>query len=153
MKAHSFLPFLAAAVVTIGCSSPQSEVMPSPTTTEYFKTIGGGFISSGRILEYALNFQVRKPINGNQPWFATVLFENPEDQNKPLTQLNEYPSNKIDISLTSTELSAIKNHKTYKVTVRAYSDSARTTLVTTHDMYVRFDVPNQIASSFGVKFL
>ena len=153
MKTHSLLLALTVATVTIGCSSPQTEAMPAPTTTEYFKTIGGGFISSSRTLKYALNFQVRKPINGSQSWFAVVQFDNPEDQNNPLIQLNEYPSNKTDISLTSTGLPAIKNHKTYKVTVQAFSDSARTVLVTSHEMYVRFDVPDQMAASFGVKLL
>ena len=153
MKPYSLLPILVSAVVTIGCSSPQSDVMPSPTTTEYFKTTGGGFISTGRVLSYALNFKVRKPINGTQTWFALVQYENPEDQTKPLIQLNEYLSTETDISVHSAELSSIRNHKTYKVTFKAYSDAARTILVTTHDMYVRFDVPDQIAASFGVKFL
>ena len=153
MKQQSFLPILAVAAITVGCASPQSDVMPSPTTSEYFKTIGGGFISTGRVLKYALNFQVRKPLNGSRSWFAVVLFENPENPENPITQLNEYPSTKIDISLTSSELNSIRNHKTYKVTVKAYSDAGRTNLITTHDMFVRFDVPNQIASSFGVKIL
>ncbi len=125
--------------------------MPSPTTTDYFKTDGGGFINHGKDLRYALNFNLRKPVNGSAPWFAEVQFENPADPSGPMIQFNEYRADEKAISITSSEVRDMKNHRTYKVTVKAYSDLGRLNLIATHDMYVRLDVPDQLAPSFGIK--
>ncbi len=140
-------------LVLNGCATTQNDVMPVPTITEYFKTHGGGFISSGKTLKYAIQLQTRKPINGTDSWFAKIEYDNPENLQKPLVQSIEFAADQIQLHFTSDELRAIINHKTYKVLLKAYSNSERTMLVATHEMYVRFDMPDQIAKSFGVTIL
>jgi hypothetical protein len=86
MKTYGYLLCIFLSVALMACSSPQSGQMPSPTTSEYFKTVGGGFITSkGGGVTYALVFKVQKPLNGSNPWFAEVSFENPENRDKPIS--------------------------------------------------------------------
>ena len=148
-----FLCLTVALVCLAGCAEAPTQSMPKPTVTDYFQTIGGGFISNGKSLMYAVDFNIRKPLNGSKSWFATVEFENPENSSSPLIQMNEYKPDQKNISINSAELYSIGNHRTYKVNVKAYSDSLRTNLIATHDMFVRFDLPDSMAASFGVKIL
>jgi hypothetical protein len=127
--------------------------MPDPTTTEYFKTLGGGFISSGSTLNYAIRVQPRKPVNGTSTWFAQIEYENPENLQKPLVQFVEFQPDQASFSLHSETIHSIKNHKTYKVTLKAFQNPERTALITVHEMFVRFDIPDQMASSWGLKLL
>lgn len=153
MNPRTLLIGLTVLAALLGCVSPQSTNMPEPTTTEFFRTVGGGFINGKATLRYALNFQIRKPINDSPTWYAEVRFDNPEDESRPLIQLLEFPAGQNDISIRSMELHAIRNHTTYRVLFKAFSDAERTSLVATHEMFVRFDVPDQMMPVFGVKVL
>lgn len=149
-------PYAVALLITFAApfsASSKCEDMPTPTTSEYFKTVGGGFINHGAALKYVLNFQVRKQLNGIHPWFATLSYENPQGEGEPFFQLEKYSAEQSDISVRSVDFAAIRNHKTYKITLTAFADPERTVVIAVHDMYVRFDVPEQIAQSMGIKIL
>lgn len=126
MKIRPYAISLLTGFFVLFSVPSKSEDMPSPTTSEYFKTVGGGFINHEAELKYMLKFQVRKPLNGNRLWFATVSYENPESESEPLSQLEEYSAEQSDISIRSTDFTAIRNHTTYKVTLIAFADQART---------------------------
>lgn len=147
--------FSVAFVGTMFLSGPHApaEDLPVPTITEYFKTEGGGFISVGNTVKYAIEIKPRKRVNGSKPWFARIEYENPEDVNAPLVQDQEFPPNKETFSIQSDALAAIKNRKTYRVTLKAYEDPGRTILITTHSIDIRFDVPDELAKSWGLKLL
>ena len=137
----------------IACTPPTPELMPRPATTEYFKDLGGGFISSGNTLTYAIQIQPRKPVNGPNTWYAQIEFENPENPQKPLVQFIEFKPDEASFSLHSETIHSIKNHKTYKVILKAFQNPERTTLITIHETHVRFDIPDQLAASWGLKLL
>lgn len=141
------------AISLSGCATTPPQNLPKPTISEYFQTIGGGFISSGKSVKYALEFKVKKPVNGILPWYASIEFENPENLALPIFQIAEYAPGDQDISVRSQDLKLIANHRTYRVDVKAYSDPSRTQLVTNHTMLVRFDIPDELANSWGLKLL
>lgn len=153
MTIHPYAIALLISFFVFFSASGKCENMPSPTTSEYFKTVGGGFINHGAELKYVLNFQVRKQLNGNHPWFATLSYENPQGEGEQFFQLEKYSAEQRDISVRSVDFTAIRNHKTYKITLTAFADPERTAVIAVHDMYVRFDVPEQIAQSLGIKIL
>ena len=142
------------AIFMTGCvTTPTQDAMPSPTSSEFFQTLGGGFASHGNTVAYAVQVQPKKLVNASKPWFAQVEFENPLDRKNPLVKIIEFPTDQARFALHSDFLAAIKNHKTYKVTLKAFSDPERTILITTHEMDVRFDIPDELAATWGLKFL
>lgn len=126
-----------------------------PETSEYFKTSGAGFINDSKSMnmKFAVTLTARKPVNGSQNWFARVSFENPVDVNSPFVELKEYDASQSEFSLHSPTMNTVKNHHTYKVTFEAFSDPARTILISTHDVFVRLDVPDGLRPQLGVKFM
>jgi hypothetical protein len=145
---------ISLAIFMTGCvTTPSQDAMPSPTSSEFFQTLGGGFASHGNTVAYAVQVQPKKLVNASKPWFAQIEFENPSDRKKPLVQIADFPADQARFSLHSDALYVIKNHKTYKVTLKAFSDPERTILITAHEMDVRFDIPDELAAAWGLKLL
>lgn len=149
----TLLSLVISGTISMGCAPPKAGAMPEPSTTEYFKTLSGGFISTGNTLNYAMRVQPRKPVNGTNTWFAQIEYENPENLQQPLVQFVEFQPGQASFSLQSENLYSIKNHKTYKVTLKAFQNPERTTLITVHEMFVRFEIPDEMTSSWDLKFL
>ena len=130
-----------------------AESQPKMAVSEYFQTTGGGFISHKDTLQYAVMIKPKKLVNGTEKWYATIEYDNPAEKGKPWGQNLEFPATLEEFTLRSDSFSSIKNHKTYKVVLRAYQDAERSKLITTHEQGVRFDIPDKMAKEWGLRLL
>jgi len=142
---------LPAVFALSACTNPQTNLLPTPSKSEFFNTLGGGFINDSKSLKYALTVNITKPVNGTDSWFAVVEYENPSDISTPLTSTQEVKESEKRISFISPAMTAIRNHKTYTAVVKVYTNRELKQLITTHSMQVRFDVPDSVLPMMGIK--
>ena len=136
---------LLLLIPALGAAQP-----PRPSKSEYLTTEGAGFMldkANGAI--YAMTFSVNKEIKS--PVFVTINFENPSDRKSPFRSDLTIAPGQHDVMAESPGIKRIKSGKRYSVDVLLYADESRTLLIGRHSQKVAFDMPEEMATAFGIE--
>ncbi len=134
---------IIVSIMLSACAAISSP--PAPVKSEYFTTMGGGFITTigkSPIQQYGVNLILIKDFPENS--YAVIEFQNPANATQPLVtessieEIKNASSSKYkDIFvLKSPPVFGITQNTNYQVSVSIYSDSTKTHLITTHKQLV-----------------
>ena len=115
------------SIILSGCGS----LPPSSTNSEYFKSVGGGFIydRDNKEVKYALTVtSIGNVKPGN---FMLVNFENPTGSS-PLSISRIVKDGESEFSLQSPPVNGLKAHTNYKITILLFSSKDRSKQLGTH---------------------
>lgn len=137
------LLIIFVALLLAACASPSGS--PKPAETEYFRTLGGGFLSNinqSVTHMYGVNLLLTKPLP--EDVHLVVEFENPANKNQPVTVEGTYEEIKHLVNSThdkilvlkSPEVTGIVPHTNYTITLKVYSDASKQLLITQHQQAV-----------------
>jgi hypothetical protein len=125
-----------AAMATGSCGYGSGALMPSPSTSEYFKTTGCGFVVSRENKEIVegITLAPTKPL----PPGAVVVaeFENPSNRDAPLKATYTAKGDETTIVLKSPPMKGLKV-ATYRIVVSLYADSTETASLARHEQLCR----------------
>jgi hypothetical protein len=133
---------LVVSVPDRAYAGPLASSTPQAITTEYFRTLGAGFIlrpdlttPSKSSYSYFLNYKLVKPFV-NKVW-AEIEFQNPEVGNRPLRITRTIVSGDKQLAVRSPEVNGLKEFEIYTVVLRIYKDEGRQHLITEHVQMVQ----------------
>lgn len=115
-----------------------------PTTSKYFRSMGGGFGCDGEKHEmfYGVDLEVRNSIPDDA--VADILFENPADKKAPLLTTIVLKGHPKSISAKSPALPSVENNHIYSYTVILYRDGSRKEKLGEHSQKLGFSVPDEL---------
>ena len=117
-------------------------VQPGPTTSEFFRTEGGGFMierterGAPSTVRYSLLFMPTKAID--RPLYLRTRFENPADSSQPFVVDSVLQPGAKKFSPDSPVLQGLRPRRGYRVEVLIFDSAARTQQIGKHVQYVRF---------------
>ena len=122
-----------------------SLLTPKPVESEYFTTLGGGFmmtLGAEPSKTYGVNLHIKKDLPSNT--YAVIEFENPA--NKALPYITEGSIEEIKNTfaaryknvfvLTSPKVQGVQQHTHYAITMSIYSDQSKQKLLSRHQQLV-----------------
>ena len=112
---------LPAALLCLlgGCGMPRT----GPESSGYFTPVGEPYAILGEAPHYALTLALNRPVNGDQPWFALVDYENPGNPTAHLIAEEEVPAGKMRVAFAPPALPRLHNNAKYAIRVRAFADA------------------------------
>jgi uncharacterized protein YceK len=134
---------IIVSIMLSACASLAS--LPEPVQSEYFTTIGGGFVTtltSQPTQQYGVTLVTTKDLPQNA--YAVVEFPNPANKTQPFitegsfeeiknSTPSKYPNMLI---LKSPVVHGVTQHTNYLVTLSIYSNSSKKSLVARHQQIV-----------------
>jgi len=137
--------FLTVSIVTIASIAATAIGQPKPEASEYLKTKGGGAVTdtadqTGRMYLGLVLQWVKQPPTG-----AMVVAEFENTENGAAPYLVEQPVNVAEATLTlrSPLYPCVLNNSHYNVTVKVFSDAAKTQQIGTHEQQIQFALPKR----------
>jgi hypothetical protein len=140
--------FLIVSAITLAllcaCSSNSPVaaslgVQPAPTSSDYFRTEGGGFIverGAPATVRYAVLLTPTKTIE--RPLYLRTRFQNPADSSHPFIVDSVLQPGAKKFSPDSPILTGLQPRHGYKIEVLIFDSPERTHQVGQHVQYVRF---------------
>ena len=109
-------------------------VAPSPVTSEYLQTLGGGYsarILDRRIAGYYCSMTFKPVKKLSAPLYLEVRFENPAGGPALITDAELDPGQQ-NVFVMSPDLHGLRDHHVYRIEVALYDSAAKTRQVGTH---------------------
>lgn len=122
---------------------------PSTTQSEYFVTVGGGFMISDGKPYYALTLRMLKDLPPEH--FIEVAFENPKRKQPLIVGAEKQEFVEGNLVLESPKLECIKNKKVYQAMLKVYESESKEILITEHYQKIKFQMPKQYLNQLGIK--
>ncbi|WP_444902861.1 hypothetical protein ACJJIU_13125 [Microbulbifer sp. CnH-101-E] len=120
--------------------------MPAPSVSEYVKTEGGGFLMERNAgVKYAMIYTLLKPSESATSYKA--VFESTIPNGRPVYAEGAIEPGTLELQLQSPVIPGVKNNQTYSVSLTLFAGE---TQLTTHNDQVKFSLPSNMLSQFGV---
>jgi hypothetical protein len=136
---------VCVVIVSLMLTACASLLTPTPVESEYFTTLGGGFmmtLGAKPSMRYGVNLHIKKELPAHT--YAVIEFENPANKWLPYRtegSIEEIHSTfagryKNVFVFNSPSLQGVKRHSHYMITLSIYSDASQQVLVTRHEQRV-----------------
>ena len=147
MKFILVVIYATALSLLSGCSTngpvaASLGVQPAPASSEYFRTVSGGFMleraerGSPATVRYAVMFTPEKIID--RPLYLRTRFQNPADSSHPFIVDSVLEPGAKKFSPESPVLQGLRPRHGYKIEVLIFDSPERSHQIGQHVQYVRF---------------
>lgn len=127
MKFTNRLSILLIAAMISACGLTP----PKPNESEYFKSVGGGFMYLKEEKEARYGLTVASKGNVVPGNFVEVLYDNPMG-GEPLASSHLIKDNETQFNFQSPPVNGLKAYTNYTVQIYLYEDNTKTKLLGTH---------------------
>ena len=136
--------FLIGLVTIAGLSLAKP---PKPKTSEYFESLGGGFLYKDSKAFYVMDLKILKPPPPGH--HLEVTFQNPKKKAEDIKTTDRLEINGDLLSIASPVLACVRNNKKYTVTLELYSDPNKTEKLGTHKQKLEFKMDKGMFDMIG----
>jgi hypothetical protein len=145
-------PVALVIVLSVLFSINSEAKLHEPTQSKYFNTEDAGFIiEENKGVIYILRLLARKNIKKDM--YGTAFFENPSDENSPLTFDFKMLKGDKRVLVKSPIVKEVENNRSYEVKVLLYKDATREKVASIHNQYIEFKIPSKVAQIKGIKLI